>query len=142
MSSLDGIVVEGAALENRALVDSLLVEVATRLEDYLDRGERGEIDLRTLPLTPQDHQALLSALGRGEVTISLAVMGESEIIETAYAGVWHITHRDEEQRVIAETIEICLVPGIVGATAGEMRDALQRLRQGFRLTTECSSSNT
>jgi hydrogenase-1 operon protein HyaF len=60
-----------------------------------------------------DRAALKTALGQGEVSITLQSMGESRIYETAYAGIWWLSHFDVEGRLLSELIEICRVPAIL-----------------------------
>lgn len=128
MSSLDQIrVVQG--VENRELVHSILQEISTLLERYLQRGAQGELDLKGLPLTEIDREALYRALGQGEITMQLSVMGKSEIVETAYPGVWRILHSDQEGRRIADLIEVGAVPTIVSADRAEMLRSVDRLRE-------------
>jgi hypothetical protein len=51
------------------------------------------------------------------------------LTETAYPGVWKVTHRDTQDRVIAELIEVALVPAIVRP---EMKD-VERACEGLSL---------
>jgi hydrogenase-1 operon protein HyaF len=127
VSSLEQIRIEVAGMENRALVHSILLEIATLLERYLQHGEPGELDLHSLPLIPADRQALQRALGRGEVTMQLNVMGESEIIETRFPGVWRIVHRDPEGRTVAEGVEVRPVPSIIAAARSDMRRSVEQI---------------
>ncbi|MBT3309765.1 MAG: hydrogenase expression/formation protein [Gammaproteobacteria bacterium] len=128
MSSLDQIAVSVEGMPNREMVHSILVEIAALLERYLQNGERGEIDLQTLPLTPADRTALERALGQGEVHIQLKVMGESEIVETQFPGVWRVTHKDREGRAVASLIEVTAIPAIVMADATEMARSVGLLK--------------
>lgn len=129
MSGLDQIPIAVTGMENRAMVHSILLEIATLLESYLRTGERRELDLQSLPLTAQDQQVLQRELGVGEVTIRLNVMGESEIVETKFAGVWRVTHRDQEGRVTAEIVEIAAVPSIIEADSTEMQHAIDTIKR-------------
>ncbi len=127
MSSLDQIKIEVGAMENRELVYSILMEIASLLDRYLKEGERGELDLKGLPLNEADRTALDRVLGEGEITMQLKVMGDSQIIETAYAGVWRVIHRDGEGRLVADLIEVAVVPSIVAAHAIDMKKSIDRL---------------
>ncbi len=128
MSSLDRVAVAVQGAANTAMVDAILQQIAEGLARYLESGERVEIDLLGLPLTAADRMALEKALGRGEVHITLEVMGESEVVETGFSGVWWIRHRDQQGRTVANLVEICAVPAIVVAEEGEMVHALERLQ--------------
>ncbi len=131
MSSLEqipvSIVPAGDGLSGNA--DALLAEIATLLARWLDEGVPGSIDLRGLPLSPADLDYLRERLGTGEVHAEVEALGTSAIRETAFAGVWWITHRNIEQEVMAELIEINTVPDILKSPQEDMRDGLMRLRR-------------
>jgi hydrogenase maturation protease len=54
------------------------------------------IDLRSLPMSPQDRIELQRALGEGEVQATVTADGLSTIRETRISGVWWVEHRDPE----------------------------------------------
>lgn len=93
--------------------EAVLTEVADMLGRLLETGEGGSIDLRSLPLSPADKLWLDEQLGRGEVEINIEAGGKSFVTETAFHGVWKIEHRDEDDRVVAELIEVTVMPEIV-----------------------------
>jgi hydrogenase-1 operon protein HyaF len=107
---------------------ALLREIAERLSELLHSGTAAAIDLKGLPLTQSDLDWLRSRLGRGEVVATLHASGESEIVETAFPGVWWITHRNESGAVVAILIEINLVPEIVQTHPDAARAGLQSLQ--------------
>ena len=111
-----------------AFTPALLTEIADCLAGLLERGTRGVIDLRSLPMSRSDRSDLTDALGQGEVTIQVDALGRSEARETGYAGVWWITHRAPDGMTVAEHIEIAAVPQIVPAHPDDMNRALERLR--------------
>jgi hydrogenase-1 operon protein HyaF len=47
--------------------------------------------------------------------------------ETAYPGVWRITHRDGQDRVVAEFVEVAWVPNIVKPDAGDVKKGYESL---------------
>jgi hydrogenase-1 operon protein HyaF len=109
-------------------VAAILMEIATRLERLADGAEADAIDLRSLPMSPDDQRRLVEALGPGEVTITLHADGESTIRETGVRGVWWSEYRDRGGERIAEFIEIARVPSILPVGADELREGAQRLR--------------
>lgn len=109
--------------------DALLAEIATLLERWLDAGVPGSIDLRGLPLSPADFVYLRERLGLGEVRAEVQALGVSEVRETAHPGVWWITHRNIDQEVMAELIEINAIPDILKSQREDVREGLTRLRQ-------------
>jgi hydrogenase-1 operon protein HyaF len=109
-------------------VSAILIEIAAQLERLADGGEPGAIDLRSLPMSPDDRQRLADALGRGEISITLQVDGESTIRETGMHGVWWTEYRDRAGECIADFLEIARVPAILPAETGELQGAARRLR--------------
>ena len=110
-------------------VRALLNEIATRLAILLERGESDSIDLRGLPLMPGEREALRNALGRGEVGAKVTALGEAEIYETAFPGVWWSQHRSENGETVAELIEICLQPAMLASHPADVGIGLERMRK-------------
>lgn len=130
MSALDRIavkVVSPAELPT-GNAQALMNELTGLLEAWVDRGEPGSIDLRSLPLTPGDYDELRAALGAGVVTARIDAFGPSDVRETQYPGVWWVTHRNEADQVVAELIEVCEVPAILRAPVEDAVVGLERLR--------------
>ena len=112
--------------------EAVLTEIAELLDRLLETGEAGSIDLRSLPLSPADRTWLDERLGVGEVEIVMNAGGESVLSETAYAGVWKVVHRDAEDRVIAELIEVAYVPEIVKPAAADIESACTKLQSSLK----------
>lgn len=93
----------------------LMLEIAERVRGLLETGESSAIDLSALPLTPADKAWLRERLGTGQVHVTLDAEGVSTLDECACPGVWWVTHRDARERVLAEFIEVALVPDLVRA---------------------------
>lgn len=110
-------------------VRALLNEIAARLGELAERGADHAIDLRGLPLAPGERDALRAALGRGEITVRLDALGESEVYETGVAGVWWVTHRNEAGEPAAELIEIALQPAMLASHPADVARAQATLRQ-------------
>ncbi|MEW6613562.1 MAG: hydrogenase expression/formation C-terminal domain-containing protein [Pseudomonadota bacterium] len=121
MSGLDGIKVKVVPADPApAAADglsgnglALLHEIAGALQALLDGGGTGVIDLRGVPMTPADYAWLQAALGQGEVEASIEAAGTSTVRETAYPGVWWVTHRNGGGDIAAELIEITHLPEIL-----------------------------
>jgi hydrogenase-1 operon protein HyaF len=94
-------------------VQPLLHEIFHALQRLYDSGEVTIIDLRALPLAPGEEEQIEQKLGRGEVQARIDALGPSEIIETAIAGVWLVTHYNAEEEVLGRMIEICRIPAIL-----------------------------
>jgi hydrogenase-1 operon protein HyaF len=109
--------------------DALLREIATQLDKLLATGETGMIDLRGLPLSPADYDYLREMLGQGEMAAQLHAIGPTEIVETRYPGVWWITHRNVDDSIVAEVIEVTFLPEIMKSQTEDVREGLARLHQ-------------
>jgi len=68
-------------------------------------------------------------LGKGELRCSLALLGKTEVWETAYTGVWWVRHLGADDRVSSETIEITWVPEILRAHPDDVAEAERRLAE-------------
>jgi hydrogenase-1 operon protein HyaF len=108
---------------------AILREVEALLERLVAGGEAGAIDLRAVPLSPTDLALLARELGDGEVSASIQANGLSVVRETAYAGVWWVTHHDENDAVVAEFIEVCAIPEVLKSQQVDMSISLARMRR-------------
>jgi hydrogenase-1 operon protein HyaF len=104
---------EDAGLTGNA--SAVLREVAACLDSLAKGGEGGIIDLGAMPLSPSDKAWLAEQLGEGEVDIKLDLDGPSDVRETRYAGVWWLVHRNPNEVVTGEFIEITRIPDLVMA---------------------------
>jgi HupH hydrogenase expression protein, C-terminal conserved region len=109
------------------MADSVLSEIADRLQVFALTGETSAIDLRSLPMSDADRSELESQLGHGEVEIKLHAAGISDIWETSFAGVWWVRHFGGDERIAAEEINITSVPDILRAHPDDARAAAARL---------------
>jgi hydrogenase-1 operon protein HyaF len=109
-------------------VIAVLHEIVTLLERLASLGESAAIDLRSLPMSAQDRVALQRALGEGEVQATLNAEGVSKIHETRVPGVWWVAHRDRQGELIAELIEVTLVPKILASASEEIARGAHALR--------------
>lgn len=105
----------------------LMLEIAEMVRSLVNTGETAAIDLSALPLTPADKEWLRERLGSGQIHVTLDAEGLSTLDETACPGVWWITHRDTRERVMAEFIEVTLVPDLVKAHPEDIKIGLEYL---------------
>ena len=108
-------------------VTPLLHQIRHALDSLVSQGTNTVIDLRSMPLAPGEEEKLLEILGQGEVTATLNALGPSEIRETRYAGVWVVTHYNEEQEILSRHIEITRMPGILLSQNEDIRQACEQL---------------
>ncbi len=119
-------------------VAAVLFELVGLLE-RLARGEAGAtLDLRSLPINPQERADLQAALGEGEVTATVTAEGLSSIRETHTPGLWWIEHRDRHGDLIAELLEVTRVPEILASATDEIGAGARALRE--RITAAASAS--
>ena len=109
-------------------VPLLLHEIRHALRNLLDNGETTTIDLRSLPMAPGEQERLLETLGKGEVSVRLDALGESEITESSYAGVWLIIHYNSNGEVMGKFIEITRMPAILKARSADIEESLAALQ--------------
>ena len=115
-------------------VAPLLHEVKHALARLIKNNEMAVIDLRSIPLAPGEEEKILNALGQGEVQSQLNALGLSEIIETQYAGVWLITHYNDENDIIGRFIEVTTMPDILRSQKEDVIEALSRLSESLEET--------
>lgn len=108
-------------------VEPLLHEVKHALDNLIKNDETTIIDLRSIPLAPGEEDKILHSLGRGEIYAQLSALGPSEIVETQYAGVWVITHYNDDNDIISRFIEITTMPEILCSQAEDVVAAYHRL---------------
>ena len=109
-------------------IPPLLHEIRHALGQLLDTGEATTIDLRGLPMAPGEQQRLLDFLGQGEISAQMDALGNSEIMETSFSGIWLITHYNANDEIMGKFIEITRMPEILKAQAADMEDALASLQ--------------
>lgn len=108
-------------------------EILEHLEALARDGTEAAIDLRGLPMSQADREELEGALGRGEVHAALVAMGETEVWETRFAGVWWVRHKGTDGQVIAEQVEITLLPEILKTDPADAKAAALRMREHIAL---------
>lgn len=109
-------------------VRAIAHEIETLLGRLIHDGEVGSIDLRSLPMSPEDFANLRALLGEGEVSAVVNALGPTEVRETGVRGVWWVTHRNSEDDTLVELIEITHVPEILKAHPDDVEDGLEWLR--------------
>lgn len=110
-------------------VQPILHEIRHALRKLQVTGEPGIIDLRSIPLAPGEEEKIIDTLGCGEVHAKLNALGPSEIYETRFAGVWLITHFNEENSIISRFIEITHCPDILKSQNEDIALSLDQLEE-------------
>jgi hydrogenase-1 operon protein HyaF len=115
---------------NQAMIDAILKEIMTLLARFLEAGEPGVIDLKSLPrMNAATYQRLKDILATGEVTALVEAEAKVAVRETIYPGVWWLTHHDEEGAIVTELIEITKIPELLASHVGDMRAGLARFER-------------
>jgi hydrogenase-1 operon protein HyaF len=120
---------------------ALLHEIAVLLDSLERTGEGGSVQLNGLPLLPGDYEALREALGEGELNAELQALGPTQFRETALHGVWWVTHRNNAQEIVAESIEVTRCPAILQTPAEDVSESVQRLRERLLAAGETGDRN-
>jgi hydrogenase-1 operon protein HyaF len=117
---------------NLDVATKVLREVQRLLARFIATGEAGTIDLRAQPhMEPSTYRHLRQALTTGEVTALIDADIKVEVTETQYPGVWWLTHRNADDEIVTEIIDITLIPDILKTHVAEMRAGLKRLDQAL-----------
>lgn len=110
------------------LADAVLSEIAELLKKLADSGEASGIDLKSLPMSDGDRDALEQRLGQGEVFATVGVAGTTEVWETSYPGVWWVRHLGADGMIASEEVAVTRTPEILTAHRKDISAAEQRLR--------------
>lgn len=130
----------GVAIEfESGNVPLLLNELRHALERLLADGTPHALDLRAIPLAPGEEERLLSALGEGELAAQLEAQGRSEIRESAYPGIWCITHRDVAGSVVGRYLEVTFMPALLASQRPDVEQGLARLTRALGQTNGASA---
>lgn len=107
---------------------AMAYEILSHLERLHRHGETTAIDLKSLPMAPDEFHGIKKMLGHGELDLTLDMDGPTRIRETAFAGVWWIQHKSRDGRILAEFIEITRFPDFLSAQPDHIADAVRHLR--------------
>jgi hydrogenase-1 operon protein HyaF len=116
-------------------VKPLLHEVKHALDKLINENETSIIDLRSIPLAPGEEDTILAILGQGELSAQLASLGDSQIYETQYAGVWIVNHYNAEGDIVGRFIEVTHMPDIMYSQNSDIVSAYGRLSTELELET-------
>ena len=134
MRSLDAITMKVETATGN--VEPLLHEIRHAVTCVAQGKEGTVIDLRRLPLAPGEEERIEAELGRGEVRAELDALGPTVVQETSYAGVWLVTHRNSEQKVVARFIEVTRIPELLQAQREDIERGIDRLESELAAASE------
>lgn len=96
-----------------ASAQAIISEIEACAARFAETGEDASIDLRVLKAMPQEREMLAGLLGLGEASAVVNTLGRTEIQETAIPCVWWVRHRNGEDEIVGEIIEITDIPEII-----------------------------
>ena len=128
MTQLSDITIE--VVTNNELVSpspqvmALLQELQGMHSELVHTGKATSLDIRSLPLIPDDYTYLKSLLGEGEVTATINALGPTKINETEIPGVWWVTHYNTDDMILAESIEVTELPEMLKTQKQDLQQAI------------------
>ncbi len=114
--------------ENISMLIPILHELEVLLQELYNSGTSHLIDLRNEPLTVSDINTLKQLLGHGEIQANLTALGATQIWETSIAGIWWLTHFNQEGQIQSEFIEITTCPDMLKTSPDDLNFALVKLQ--------------
>lgn len=115
-------------LDYHAIAHSVMLEVQVLLDEFVRSGQSGAIDLRQIPMMgPEIYQFLKQSLSAGEVSATIKGVSRTEVHETAFPGVWWVTHRNQKDDIITELIEVTEIPEILRSQREDILHGLKSL---------------
>ena len=108
---------------------ALLVELRDHAARYREGVPAHVINLTLLPVSPQDLDYLVAALGGGAATILSRGYGNCRIGSTALANVWWVQYFNSMDQMILNTLEVVGVPEVALAAREDYQDSIERLEE-------------
>ncbi|MDH3694952.1 MAG: hydrogenase expression/formation protein [Gammaproteobacteria bacterium] len=105
----------------------ILHEIGHALRRLASQNESTVIDLQAIPMAPGEEQRILRLLGQGEVKATLDALGQSDVIETNYPGVWTVEHRNTHGETVGKYIEITHCPDILCSQEADIKASVERI---------------
>lgn len=109
-------------------LQSILAEIEFALAQLLEQKKTHCIDLRAMPWTPGEEAKLEHFLGQGEIYVELNALGKSIFAETAYSGIWMVSHYNDENEIIGKLVEVTYLPDMIYSQTEDIRNSLERLK--------------
>ncbi len=107
---------------------ALLYEIVDCLRLLIEQGQPSRIDLGALPIGEEDYELLRNNLGEGPIQAEVADDGYVLVMETGIGGVWWLQELSDEEELVAEYLEVNLLPEALQVPPEliiDGRDALQ-----------------
>jgi len=111
-----------------AAARGLLHELVTLLRKLIEKDEPSHIDLTAMELDDDDYALLRDTLGEGEVSAEVINFGRVRVMESGYAGIWWVTHMDDEGQVLSDFLEVSYCPEVLIADTETVADGFNALK--------------
>lgn len=112
-----------------SMAQALFNELAQHLQQLVDQGSEYTVDLFSLPINDADKQELEQLLGRGEVEVTLNTVGQSQLFETSFSGIWWVRHYSADEILISEFIEVSWIPEIIKSHPSDVAASADRMKK-------------
>jgi hydrogenase-1 operon protein HyaF len=108
---------------------AILSELQDKSRIYQMGSPAHVVNLSLLPVSPQDLEHLVEALGVGPVTILSRGYGNCRITSTGLAHVWWVQYFNSMDQLILNTLEVVDVPEVAQAAEEDYADSIERLSE-------------
>ena len=115
-----------------AQVLAILKELQTMLNTLVETGDENYVDIHGMPLLPGEIQSLKQILGSGEVDATIAALGPTHVTETSIPGIWWVTHKNANDEIISEFIEVTDLPEILKTQHHDLHEAPEKFEQRLK----------
>lgn len=106
---------------------AIVNELQDRSRSYRSGQPAHVINLSLLPMSPEDLDYVIEALGVGPVMILSRGYGNCRITSTRLAHVWWVQYFNSMDQLILNTLEVVDVPEVAQAAAEDYEDSIERL---------------
>lgn len=114
---------------NIEIAQQVLRDIHSALSNFHSGGQVCAIDLKQRPrMSAETYQYLRDTLSTGEVSAVVDAHVRIDVLETQFPGVWWVCHRNEQDEISTEIIEITEIPAILKPHAIDVLAGLQRLQ--------------
>lgn len=115
---------------------AILNELQDRSRSYQLGQPVHVINLSLLPMSPEDLEYLMEALGIGSVVILSRGYGNCRITSTRLAHVWWVQYFNSMDQIILNTLEVVDVPEVAQAAEEDYQDSIERLGEWLAVMKE------
>lgn len=106
---------------------AIVNELQDRSRSYRSGQPAHVINLSLLPMSPEDLDYVIEALGVGPVMVLSRGYGNCRITSTRLAHVWWVQYFNSMDQLILNTLEVVDVPEVAQAAAEDYEDSIERL---------------